>query len=68
MIITTQKLNLVYPSPWPVVAAISASMVTFGGILHKYCYRGGASVWKFGSLMILFMMFCFFCSKDLGGS
>ena len=24
---------VVDPSPWPVVAAISASMVTFGGVL-----------------------------------
>jgi hypothetical protein len=65
MIVTKNQqhsYHLVDPSPWPVVAAISASMVTFGGVLYMHEYWGGGFLWKFGLLMILFMMF----SKDLG--
>jgi cytochrome c oxidase subunit 3 len=61
MIVTKNQqhsYHLVDPSPWPVVAAISASMVTFGGVLYMHGYWGGGFLWKFGLLMILFMMFC----------
>jgi hypothetical protein len=67
MIVTKNQqhsYHLVDPSPWPVVAAISASMVTFGGVLYMHEYWGGGFLWKFGLLMILFMMFS--SSKDLG--
>ena len=52
------SFHLVDPSPWPLVAAFSALMLTFGGVLHMHGYFGGSFLWRFGFLMILFMMFC----------
>jgi cytochrome c oxidase subunit 3 len=52
------SFHLVDPSPWPLVAAFSALMLTFGGVLHMHGYSGGSFLWRFGFLMILFMMFC----------
>ena len=52
------SFHLVDPSPWPLVAAFSALMLTFGGVLPMHGYYGGSFLWRFGFLMILFMMFC----------
>lgn len=49
--------HLVDPSPWPLVAAFSALMLTFGGVMYMHGYCGGNFLWKFGIFMILFMMF-----------
>jgi len=49
--------HLVDPSPWPLVAAFSALMLTFGGVLFMHGYNGGGFLWRFGFLMILFVMF-----------
>ena len=53
----THAFHLVDPSPWPIVAASSAFMLTFGGVLFMHGYEGGAFLWRFGFLMILFVMF-----------
>ena len=50
--------HLVDPSPWPLVSAFSALMLTFGGVLYMHGYMGGNFLWQFGFCMILFMMFC----------
>jgi len=50
--------HLVDPSPWPLIAAFSALMLTFGGVMFFHGYVGGSFLWKFGFSMILFMMFC----------
>lgn len=50
--------HLVDPSPWPVISAISALMLTFGGAAYMHGYVGGGFLLVFGFLMILFMMFC----------
>lgn len=50
--------HLVDPSPWPLIAAFSALMFTFGGVLYFHGYMGGVFLWRFGFAMILFMMFC----------
>jgi hypothetical protein len=34
--------HLVDPSPWPLIAAFSALMVTFGGVLYMHGYVGGS--------------------------
>lgn len=52
------SFHLVDPSPWPIIAAFAAFMVTFGGVLYMHGYSGGGFLWRFGLLMILFMMFC----------
>jgi len=49
--------HLVDPSPWPIIAAFSALMLTFGGVLFMHGYSGGNFLWRFGFIMILFMMF-----------
>jgi cytochrome c oxidase subunit 3 len=49
--------HIVDPSPWPIISAFSALMLTFGGVLYLHGYRGGSFLWKFGLVMILFMMF-----------
>ena len=49
--------HLVDPSPWPLITAFSALMLTFGGVLYMHGYLGGHFLWQLGLLMILFMMF-----------
>ena len=49
--------HLVDPSPWPLIAASSAFMLTFGGVLFMHGYTGGSLLWRLGFIMILFMMF-----------
>jgi len=51
------SFHLVDPSPWPLIAASGAFMLTFGGVLYMHGYSGGDFLWKFGFSMILFMMF-----------
>jgi len=51
------SFHLVDPSPWPLIAAFSALMTTFGGVLYMHGYIGGSFLWQFGLSMILFMMF-----------
>jgi heme/copper-type cytochrome/quinol oxidase subunit 3 len=53
----THPFHLVDPSPWPIISAFSALMLTFGGALYMHGYAGGGFLWRFGFLMILFMMF-----------
>jgi cytochrome c oxidase subunit 3 len=51
------SFHLVNPSPWPIIAAFSAFMLTFGSALYMHGYSNGNFLWRFGLLMILFMMF-----------
>jgi len=57
--INNQKhgFHLVDPSPWPLITAFSALMLTFGGVLYMHGYFGGSNLLKLGLCMILFMMF-----------
>jgi hypothetical protein len=52
------SFHLVDPSPWPLVSAFSALMLTCGGVLYMHGYIIGSFLWQFGFFMILFMMFC----------
>lgn len=54
------SFHLVDPSPWPLIAAFSAFMLTFGAVLFLHGYFAGNFLLIFGLLMILFMMFCWF--------
>lgn len=51
------SFHLVDPSPWPLISGFSAFMLTFGGVLYMNGYLGGGFLWRFGFLMILFMMY-----------
>lgn len=52
------SFHLVDPSPWPIMAAFSALMLTFGTVMYMHGYNGGSLLWKFGLVMVLFVMFC----------
>jgi cytochrome c oxidase subunit 3 len=52
------SFHLVDPSPWPLISAFSAFFFTFGTVMFMHGYVGGAFLWQFGFLMILFMMYC----------
>lgn len=52
------NFHLVDPSPWPLISAFSALMLTFGGVLYMHGYVGGGFLCSFGLCMILFMMTC----------
>jgi len=59
IIFNNQKhgFHLVDPSPWPLISAFGAFMLTFGFAMYMHGYTGGGFLWRFGLLMILFMMF-----------
>ena len=50
--------HLVDPSPWPLISAFSALMLTFGAVLFMHGYSNGNFLVKFGFIMIIFSMFC----------
>jgi cytochrome c oxidase subunit 3 len=52
------SFHLVDPSPWPILAAFSALILTFGSVLFMHGYINGAVIYKLGFLLILFLMFC----------
>jgi len=49
--------HLVDPSPWPIMGAFSAFMLTFGTVLYMHGYVGSFLA-QFGFVMILFVMYC----------
>lgn len=52
------SFHLVDPSPWPLIAAFSALMLTVGTAMFMHGYVGGGFLLQLGFCMILFMMFC----------
>jgi len=52
------SFHLVDPSPWPIIAAFSAFMLTTGTAMYMHGYKNGFSLLTLGFFMILFMMFC----------
>lgn len=52
------SFHLVDPSPWPLISAFSAFMLTFGAAMYMHGYAGGSYLLQMGFCMILFMMFC----------
>ena len=50
------SFHLVDPSPWPIISAFSALMLTFGGVLYMHGYIGGLNLFKLGFCMILFII------------
>ena len=52
------SFHLVDPSPWPLIAAFSALMLTFGAAMFMHGYTGGSFLLGMGFCMVLFMMFC----------
>ena len=56
--IQIHSFHLVDPSPWPLISAFSAFMLTFGGVLYMHSYFNGSFLWRFGFFMIVYMMLC----------
>ena len=53
----THGFHLVDPSPWPLIAAFSALMLTFGGVMYFHGYLNGGLISLFGFFLILYIMF-----------
>ena len=54
---TTHSYHLVDPSPWPIVAAFGAFMLTIGGVLYMHKFIGGWSLFSTGFCVILYVMY-----------
>ena len=54
---TKHSFHLVDPSPWPLVAALGAFMVTVGGVLYMHRFYGGGQLFVTGFTIILYVMF-----------
>jgi cytochrome c oxidase subunit 3 len=54
---TTHQFHLVDPSPWPLVAALGAFMLTTGTVLYMHRMLGGWALLTNGLLLILYVMF-----------
>lgn len=48
------SFHIVTPSPWPILAAIGAGCLTFGGVLYMHFFKNGGYVLLSGLLLILF--------------
>ena len=54
---TTHFFHLVDPSPWPLIGALGAFMLTTGGVLYMHNYEGGWNLLTRGFLIILYVMY-----------
>lgn len=54
---TTHSYHLVDPSPWPLVAALGAFMLTTGLVLYMHRYTGGWDLLFRGLVIILYVMY-----------
>jgi cytochrome c oxidase subunit 3 len=54
---TTHSYHLVDPSPWPIMAALGAFMLTLGGVLYMHKFVGGWSLFATGFSTILYVMY-----------
>ena len=54
---TTHQFHLVDPSPWPLVAALGAFMLTTGGVLYMHKMIGGWGLFVNGFILILYVMY-----------
>eukprot|EP00977_Amphora_coffeiformis_P029952 scaffold43698_cov2413-Amphora_coffeaeformis.AAC.4 len=54
---TTHSYHLVDPSPWPIVAAFAAFMLTTGGVLYLQRFIGGWSLFFTGFIGLLYVMY-----------
>jgi cytochrome c oxidase subunit 3 len=54
---TAHSYHLVDPSPWPLVAAFGAFMLTSGLVLYMHRFSGGFNLFLTGFITILFVMY-----------
>ncbi len=53
---TTHSYHLVDASPWPLLAAFGAFMLTVGGVLYMHKFNNGWELFSVGFLLILYTM------------
>jgi len=54
---TTHSYHLVDPSPWPIIAASGAFMLTCGLVLYMHRFIGGYSLLMTGFAVIFYVMY-----------
>lgn len=54
---TMHSYHLVDPSPWPIIAAFGAFLMTCGGVLYMHKYIGGWSLFTTGLSIIFYTMY-----------
>jgi len=54
---TRHSFHLVDPSPWPLVSALGAFMLTTGGVLYMHKFVGGERLLLTGLFVILYSMY-----------
>jgi cytochrome c oxidase subunit 3 len=54
---TAHSFHLVDPSPWPLVAALGAFMLTSGFVLYMHKFIGGWNLFATGFITILYVMY-----------
>jgi len=54
---TKHSWHLVDPSPWPLMAALGAFIMTSGGVLYMHNYIDGGNMLSTGVFIILFVMY-----------
>lgn len=48
--------HLVDASPWPIIGAFSALLLTFGGVMYMHSYNYGSFLLSFGFIMVIYTM------------
>ena len=51
------SFHLVDESPWPLIGAIAALNITFGGVMTMHLYSGGTFILKGGFVLLLLIMY-----------
>jgi len=54
---TKHSFHLVDPSPWPLVASLSAFFMTSGGVLYMHKFAGGGQLCLTGFALLLYVMY-----------
>ena len=54
---TKHSFHLVDPSPWPLVASLSAFFTTSGGVLYMHKFAGGGQLCLTGFILLLYVMY-----------
>ena len=49
---------LVDSSPWPLVASLGASFITFGGVMYMHLYKNGLFLFLIGLFTTIYVMYC----------
>jgi cytochrome c oxidase subunit 3 len=52
-----REFHLVNSSPWLFISAIGALTMIFGGVLYMHGYVSGSFLYKFGIVIVIFMMY-----------